>query len=174
MRVADYLSRKDTDAMELMMIVDDVSLRQELMNVYHNHEWFGGHLGALKMYPKLEGEGYVWSGIRNDCAKFNKACKQCQARRKPGFVANKAIFDHPKAESVWEVLHMDLIGPLELTEEGEQYILVVVDQATKYLVFKSVRGLTSKEVVQKMLAVFSDLGFPPVMISDGRESLLPN
>lgn len=53
----------------------------------------------------------------------------------------------PKGELPFDTLHADHLGPLEVTESGNKYILVIIDGFTRYVKFYSVKTVSSEEVV---------------------------
>lgn len=61
---------------------------------------------------------------------------------------------------------MDLIGPLPTTQKGNQYALVIVDYATRFPEAFSLRAPTTKNIADKLLELFSRVGFPREILTD--------
>ena len=61
---------------------------------------------------------------------------------------------------------MDLIGPLPRTATGKQYVLVIVDYATRYLEAFAMSSITAPAVTEKLIEFFSRYGLPQEILSD--------
>lgn len=61
---------------------------------------------------------------------------------------------------------MDIVGPLEKTQTGFRYILVVCDYATRYPEPFPLRKISAKPIAQALLQLFSQVGIPKEIIID--------
>ena len=61
---------------------------------------------------------------------------------------------------------MDIVGPLERTQRGHRYILVVCDYATRYPEAFPLRKVTATTISQAILQLFSRVGIPQEIITD--------
>jgi len=73
----------------------------------------------------------------------------------------------PAVEGVWEVLSLDIQGPLPETPEGYKYILVIQDFATRYMICCAMTDQTAKTVAKYLVNdVFLIYGSPSRILSD--------
>ncbi|CAM5122254.1 unnamed protein product [Eretmochelys imbricata] len=61
---------------------------------------------------------------------------------------------------------MDLVGPLEKTAWGHQYILVILDYATRYPEVIPLRNTASKTIVKELVGIFARVGLPKEILTD--------
>src|SRR4029434_2555654 len=61
---------------------------------------------------------------------------------------------------------MDIVGPLERTQGGYKYILVICDYATRYPEAFPLRRVTARPIAQALLQLFSRVGIPKEIITD--------
>lgn len=71
---------------------------------------------------------------------------------------------------MWDLIGMDLIGPLKLTPRGNKYILTVTDYFSKWVHGCALKNKTAAEVASNLVTLYSLLGCPKRILSDqGRE-----
>jgi hypothetical protein len=64
-------------------------------------------------------------------------------------------------------VHMDLIGPLPSTQNGNRYILVIKDYLTKYVWLIPLKGKTATEIAEAYVTRFiCQAGIPDMVVSD--------
>ena len=86
----------------------------------------------------------------------------------------KRKFDHPSEplhplpvpSKVWSQIGVDLVGPLQVTSSGNQYIVVAVDYFSKWLEAKAIPSKEAIHVADFLNSLFLRHGFPEVLISD--------
>uniref|UniRef100_A0A8C5Q3B7 Integrase catalytic domain-containing protein n=1 Tax=Leptobrachium leishanense TaxID=445787 RepID=A0A8C5Q3B7_9ANUR len=61
---------------------------------------------------------------------------------------------------------MDLVGPLVKSARGHQYILVVLDYATRYPEAIPLRNGTAKSIAKELMLMFSRVGIPKEVLTD--------
>ena len=72
-----------------------------------------------------------------------------------------------QAEAPMEHVHLDFLGPLPKTKRGNEYILMMVDQFTKWVECKPLPSQTAEETTRAAIAnFFSRLGFPFQVYAD--------
>lgn len=60
----------------------------------------------------------------------------------------------------FESIGMDLVGPLPKSPRGHEYILVIVDYATRYPEVVPLRKATSWNIGTVLVRLFSNVGIP--------------
>lgn len=113
---------------------------------------------------------YWWPGIHHSVAEVIQRCDIC-ARNKPGRKDKMEHYPCGGGNRPWELVHMDLIGPLMPTDRGNHFILVVIDSFSKYM---ELCALPSKGAVEVANAwcrfIMCKLGVPKRVVSDqGKE-----
>ena len=72
--------------------------------------------------------------------------------------------------AVWELIGIDLTGPLPKTVDGFQYILTATDYFSKWVEAFPLRTKTVAEVWQRLCSIIHRHGCPKRILSDqGRE-----
>ena len=61
---------------------------------------------------------------------------------------------------------MDLVGPLTTSSKGQQYILVLVDYATRFPEAIPLTSMNTLVVAQAVVEFFSRVGFPRELLTD--------
>ena len=90
-----------------------------------------GHLGVKKTLHCVK-QRYYWCGNSHDVKAWCLNCPKCSSRRKPHkkFQAPLHVYN---VGAPLERLAMDVMGPLPVTDQGNQYILVVMDYFSKWV-----------------------------------------
>ena len=95
-----------------------------------HQEPLSGHCGIQGTMEHLKKFAY-WPTIWRDTKEFVKSCKVC-ALTKLEKAPKIPIFDTPDIRHPWARVNMDLVGPMPATDDGNRYILTVIDCFTKY------------------------------------------
>jgi hypothetical protein len=90
-----------------------------------------GHQGIERTVEKVKSR-YYWRGISKDVSAYVKGCMDCNQNKKSTVSARHPMLSY-HAGSPMERVHLDFIGPLPRTERGNEYILMMVDQFTKWV-----------------------------------------
>ncbi|KAJ8347266.1 hypothetical protein SKAU_G00286670 [Synaphobranchus kaupii] len=112
--------------------------------------------------PKL----FFWPLMNSDIKTYVITCKLCQfskpSQRKP---AGLMIPIHPQRP--WEYVGVDYISPLPRTQNGNAYLLVLVDYFSKWVEANAVKEATAQVAASKFLCdIFARHGAPTYLISD--------
>ncbi|CAI5673972.1 unnamed protein product [Oreochromis niloticus] len=83
--------------------------------------------------------------------------RQCQPRFRAGL---------PSVTEPFELIGMDLVGKLTLTDGGNQYICVMVDYFTKWAEAYPLKNKTANEVTSCILDFFYKFGAPKRLLTD--------
>ncbi len=66
----------------------------------------------------------------------------------------------------FEIIGMDLIGPLERSAQGQLFALVLVDYATRYPEAVTLRNISAKSVAEALFRMISRVGIPREILTD--------
>jgi len=91
----------------------------------------------------------------------------CQVKGKPGTsVKPYPLHPIPVVEDPFSKVVIDCVGPLPKTKRGNQFLLTIVDSATRYPEAVPLRRITSKNVVRALVKFFTKVGLPSSIQSD--------
>lgn len=148
---------EDLDQLE---IVNDLLKRNEIMEKAHD----GFHEGAAGMARKIRSSFHTtWANLEKDCQEFVKKCINCQRYNvgRHGYSPPRSMlalypFDH---------ICIDL-KEMPLSDQGNNYYLLVIDVATRFIFLRALKDKTAYSVAQALFVIFSDVGFPKMIQSD--------
>lgn len=125
-----------------------------------------GHAGVHKTLHRISNK-YYWPRMQADIATYIRKCTVCLAhkpenRAPAGYISGRAEITRP-----WELLSVDIVGPLPKSTQGNIYILSVQDYFSKYCLFFPMRTATASKIVQLLEDnVFLMFGVPRILLSD--------
>jgi hypothetical protein len=142
-------------------------LRSRILHEVHSAPT-GGHLGVAKTIDRLS-RYFYWAGQRQEVQQYVESCVQC--------ASNKASNQSPAGllqpleipQKLWEHVSMDFIGPLPLTVQTQNdMILVVVDKFSKMVHLLPCRSsITASQTAHLFFKEVVRLhGVPAAIISD--------
>ncbi|XP_014834308.1 PREDICTED: uncharacterized protein LOC106911992 isoform X3 [Poecilia mexicana] len=111
----------------------------------------GGHTGIVKTRIAMCSRFY-WPGMTADIEKWVSQCDRCQRVGPPLQVVRE--LQCIKVSGVWELIGIDLTGPMPLTSCGNQYILTATDYFSKWVEAFPLKTKTAEEVCQKLCSIF--------------------
>ncbi len=121
---------KHGDLPPVRQLVAPGKLKQEILHHLHTLR-VAGHLGIKRTIENVRNRFY-WPGYKKDVALWCEKCDVC-AQKKSGPPRRKAPLSQEPIGAPMERVAMDIIGPLPMTESGNQYILLVGDYFTKWM-----------------------------------------
>lgn len=135
------------------------ALRKLLLTFYHDSMWSGAHMGRDKTYQKISKDFYFPDMYRY-VAVYVQTCVICQRVKDGRQVATAPLGSIPTTER-WDILSIDLWGPLPVTSEGNKYVLTVVDSFTKWARAIPIPNKKMETVAKALWRnVFSIFGMP--------------
>jgi transposase InsO family protein len=138
--------------------------RQQLMHLFHSSP-FGGHSGVKRTLGKIAAR-YYWNTLYGDVTHFVTSCQICQQVKHQRHIAEQRTGRLPDPMEPWEVVSLDYIGPLP-EDQGFNYVLVVVDHFSQYLVTVPTRelsaGTTARALYDEVICRF---GMPRRILTD--------
>lgn len=134
-------------------IVIPKCLRQYILGCIH-----AAHQGTEKCIQRARGTVF-WPGLTSDIVSFVGNCEVCSTfqnskRRQP-------LLPHPVPDRPWEKVGIDVFF---LNNKPH---LLVVDYYSKWVEIKKLKRQTSAYVVKQLKDIFTRLGVPVVVMSDG-------
>jgi transposase InsO family protein len=156
-----YKIRKTTMERDLVM---PSSLKRSAIE--YNHELpSSGHQGIARTKAKLR-EKFYWYGLKDDVAKFVTSCDVCNKNKKLDRYGRCPLIEY-QAGAPMERVHIDFMGPLPVTPRGNEHILMIVDQFTKWVECFPLPSQTAEVTARAAVnGFFSRFGYPFEIFSD--------
>ncbi|XP_063388255.1 uncharacterized protein LOC134674130 [Cydia fagiglandana] len=158
-----YRYNPDSDS-ETPQLVIPSSLRAEIIKECHDSP-VAGHPGVDRTYQKVA-QLYYFTGMRRIITDYVKACIHCQ-RYKATNTKPPGLLQTPLMNQRNEVLAMDLFGPLPPGDQGERWIFLVEDTATRWTELYALKDATAEACAVILVEeYFMRFGLPRRVISD--------
>lgn len=129
----------------------------------------GGHFGRDRTIDSIKRRIY-WPGMRNDIVRWCNSCELC-ARSKPGPGLGRNELQQFKIVEPLQCIAIDIFGPLPVSNNGNQYIMVIGDYFTKWKEAFAIENYTALTVADRLVIEFiCKYGCPEQIHTDqGRE-----
>ena len=124
-----YIWHDKQEELHLLLMIPD-NLKQEVLNHCHDSVT-AGHVGINNTKNNIR-RSYIWYSMSSDIDQCLKSCGVCARSKK----ANRKAKGHLKSFHSgypMERIHMDILGPFNKSSQENQYILMVIDQFTKWV-----------------------------------------
>lgn len=146
-----------------MQLVVPKTQRREILNLGHSIPW-AGHLGFMKTLMRIA-KRFYWPRMYSEVKEYCKTCPECQLAvgRTPAYAP---LIPLPVVDSPFERIGVDIVGPLERSQAGNRFILVICDYATRYPEAYPLREVTAKQISTALLRFFSQVGIPREVLTD--------
>lgn len=150
---------QEDDNARLVVPKDEV---KNILHAYHDSPT-AGHYGIDKTTYQIS-RRYYWNKMRQDIAQHVRSCQSCQrykiTNRKPEGLTNTV-------NQRFEVVTMDLFGPLPITTTGKRWVFIVEDTASRWVELFSLSEATAEVCAKTLLdEVFLRFGLPRRLVSD--------
>ena len=124
-----YYSWEEEIGPSKLKFVVPQSKRKEVLQMTHDSRT-GEHWGRDKTFTKI-GKSFFWPSMRRDCQLFVDTCAVCHLNKvgRP----QRAQLLHYEAGVPGERVHLDILGPFTTSESGNKYVLMILDQFTRWL-----------------------------------------
>ncbi|KAJ8364561.1 hypothetical protein SKAU_G00133920 [Synaphobranchus kaupii] len=133
------------------------------LQLAHTH-LLGAHLGVEKTLERIKTRFY-WPGVKKAVEDYCRSCPDCQ-QVAPRPHLRSPLIPLPIISVPFSRIGMDLVGPLPQSSRGHQYILVVLDYATRYPEAIPLRTMATKGIARELMLLFSRVGLPEEILTD--------
>ncbi|XP_036340634.1 uncharacterized protein LOC118750003 [Rhagoletis pomonella] len=153
----------DEDSEDAQLVVPK-SERPAILDHYHNKDT-AGHYGIDRTSYKITSR-YYWPGIRKDIEKHVHNCTDCQ-RYKATNLKPMGLYQTISSKQRFEIIAIDLFGPLPPDANGMQWIYIVEDVASRWVELFALMEATAENCGKTLIdEVFLRYGVPRRIISD--------
>ena len=143
------------------IMVLPLSYRAKVIKMAHDGL---GHLGSRKVKMLIR-QRFSWPELGIDVIKYCKSCPICQrcnktkSRKAP--MMERRVLSEP-----FEVVAMDIVGPMPKGKGDCIYLLTIMDMASKWPEAIPLRSTKSKAVVEGLAELIARVGIPLKILSD--------
>ena len=110
-------------------LVVPTCIRPLVLHLAHSLPW-AGHLGQDKTLARVKAR-FVWPLMVKDVIEYCQTCPQCQ-KTSPRRPERAPLLPLPLIDVPFRRISMDIVGPLDKSSAGHEYILVLCDYATMF------------------------------------------
>ena len=158
--VKDELAVQDGYLLRGERIVVPAVIQRRLLEAAHV-----GHPGIVRMKRQLR-RAYWWPGQDKAVEEFVRRCSACQQSDKSVAPANVPTAKVPTPAKPWQKLAIDIAGPFAVAPMNERFVVVLMDQYSKYPEILVTGNITSEAIIRWLDDIFSRYGLPNEIHSD--------
>ncbi|XP_068232999.1 uncharacterized protein [Palaemon carinicauda] len=146
-------------------LVVPLKLRKVVLKLAHDLP-VAGHFSHRKTLKKIR-ELYFWPGMCTDVYAYCRSCDNCQRNTSKGRHKRVSMVKMPVVSIPFSRVGIDIVGPLNpSTSEGHRFILTMIDYATGFPEAIPMKTITTVDVADALMQIFSRVGIPKEIISD--------
>lgn len=146
------------------ILVLSKSMRVEVMNLCH-YIPTSGHQGVTRTFGRIR-EKFYWYSMSTDIQNYVASCADCNSNTKPTKHARCSMTKFHAGEPM-ERVHLDFLGPLPTTPRGNSFILMMVDQFTKWVECIPLPSHTTEVTARAAInEFFTRFGYPLQIFTD--------
>ena len=162
-KITDEVLYKKTKYSREVLIVPN-ELIEIILAYFHCNDLLM-HLSEKRLYDLLV-KRFYWKGMYKDISNWVAACLNCRKHKDNQPLQNGLLLPII-ATRPFEVVGIDIVGPLHVSANGNRYILVCVDHFTSWVEAIPMKTITAREVIEKFVhIIISRHGCPEKLISD--------
>ena len=139
------------DGQETLQLTVPRRLQAELLAQMHN-SMVAGHLGVKKTTSRINRQ-YYWYGMKEAITLWVRKCTRCGARKRPLRIPRAPLGDYRSGAQMDRVA-TDILGPLPLSEQGNHYVLVVMDCFSRWTEAYPIPDFSAKTVADVLVNQF--------------------
>jgi hypothetical protein len=157
--------RSEVAGQQVGAVVVPYKFREQVLNEFHRRPE-SGHLGFRKTLGAIR-RCYFWPKMSQDIKRYCAACRQCRMNKmgKPHHQGLMGTFDLMPTK--FEIVHIDFVGPLTISSQGNNNILTMMDRATGWIQAYPTEDQTAETAFRRLVGCWiPSYGVPKKIISD--------
>jgi hypothetical protein len=161
------LYRKYTDPAGRVykQLVVPTPLRDKVMTVAHDSP-MAGHMGVRRTIDRIW-QVFYWPGICSQIRRFCRSCDKCQRTTPKGNLRKVPLGRMPIIDEPFRRVAVDIVGPIQpMSSQGNRFILVMVDFATRYPEAVPLRNIDTVSVAEALWQMWTRVGVPEEVLTD--------
>lgn len=156
-----YAPNVDSEEAQLVIPVHE---RRDILRSYHDDPTAGHYRTQHTLHRIIN--RYFWPKMSKEIAEYVRSCIECQ-RYKASNVKPAGLLQTPVMQRRFEVLALDLFGPLPTSKKGNHWILIIEDTVSRWVEIFPLQQATAETCADVLInEVFLRFGLPRRIISD--------
>ena len=136
----------------------------KLLHLYHNSD-LSVHVGLTRLH-KLFKKRFFWNGMYRDIQNWVSACLTCSTT-KPNQPLQNGVLRPIKTSQPFDIIGMDIVGPLHRTSNNNLYILTFIDLFSGWVEATPIRNITAATIERQFFKlIITRHGCPRKVITD--------
>lgn len=141
------------------------TLMEEAFKVIHSDPT-GGHRGFERTMKTFVKNFYNYQ----ESLTIKELCEKCEPCIRAKAIAKQVpIATYPIPEKPFQTISSDILGPLPITEQGNQYVMVIRDYTTRYTVLSALPHKNADNIIRAWRSTISNYGSSEVLITDNAQ-----
>lgn len=138
---------------------------EEIIRAHHDHPT-AAHGGFSRTLDRIN-RRYIWAQMAASIRKYVSKCEVCKGVKPDNALERAPMGQSRLPDAPWQLLALDFVGPLPLSKSRNRWLLVIMDNFSKFVILKAMRT-ASAENTAKFLEneVFLRYGVPERITSD--------
>ena len=146
------------------LIIVPRALKEVVLSGCHD-EITTGHFSSRKTLSKIR-QNYFWKNMSQDCSLYVHSCVNCSTQKKANLTARAPLINY-QAGNPLDRVHIDILGPFPISRSGNRYVLMLIDQFTRWLEAYPLPDQTAEQVARVVVDQFiARFGSPLYIHSD--------
>lgn len=116
--------------------------------LYESHDdVFAAHGGIFKTLNRIR-QDYYWPKMKHDVIQYVRKCQLCKCIKATNQCQTAPMGSDRSPDKKFQAISLDYIGPLPLSKKGHRWILVTIDDFTKFVTIHPMKTATAKKTVE--------------------------
>lgn len=158
------LSTQITFFVDKIIQIEQEADKENIIKGYHELP-LGGHLGINNTIAKIR-RRYQWPNMNKDIMEYIQKCIKCKKTKTTTHTKLPMKIISP-ATRVYQKLHMDIVGPISMSEKGNKYILTFQDDLSKYAEAVAMPDVTAYTMAENFVnTIICRHAIPEILVTD--------
>lgn len=145
----------------LRAYIRNIDERKELLKTIHDI----GHFGVFKCTEEIR-KRFWWPGWKSQVKQMVSSCPRCEQYKEDTEKTRLPMIPSQAEPNNWRRIGIDIAGPWQTTENGNKYMLIIQDYASKFVVAKAVASTSTDIITEWLRQTFQNFGWPQTILHD--------